>query len=112
MTAAWEFRVDRAEAVLRVRDTGIGMTEKEIETAMEPFRSAAAVGRRVVLRKKATVICRDEEAEPGRLLRAAAETDSKAAIPRPDRPRAHTRPGGAIGKDHSHAADLKQFARG
>jgi PAS domain S-box-containing protein len=26
------------EAVLRVRDTGIGMSEKEIETALEPFR--------------------------------------------------------------------------
>ena len=32
---------DRAEAILRVRDTGIGMTEKEIETAMEPFRQLA-----------------------------------------------------------------------
>ena len=32
---------DRAEAVLRVRDTGIGMTEKEILTAMEPFRQLA-----------------------------------------------------------------------
>jgi signal transduction histidine kinase len=29
---------DRNEAVLRVRDTGIGMSEKEIETALEPFR--------------------------------------------------------------------------
>ncbi len=32
---------DRSEAVLRVRDTGVGMTEKEIETAMEPFRQLA-----------------------------------------------------------------------
>jgi PAS domain S-box-containing protein len=32
---------DRAEATLRVRDTGAGMTEKEIETAMEPFRQLA-----------------------------------------------------------------------
>jgi PAS domain S-box-containing protein len=32
---------DRAEAILRVRDTGIGMTDKEIETAMEPFRQLA-----------------------------------------------------------------------
>jgi PAS domain S-box-containing protein len=32
---------DRAEAILRVRDTGIGMTEKEILTAMEPFRQLA-----------------------------------------------------------------------
>ncbi|MPZ57458.1 MAG: PAS domain S-box protein [Rhizobiales bacterium] len=29
---------ERGEAVLRVRDTGIGMSEKEIETALEPFR--------------------------------------------------------------------------
>ena len=32
---------ERGEAILRVRDTGIGMTEKEIETAMEPFRQLA-----------------------------------------------------------------------
>jgi PAS domain S-box-containing protein len=32
---------ERGEAVLRVRDTGHGMTEKEIETAMEPFRQLA-----------------------------------------------------------------------
>src|SRR3954462_1210147 len=32
---------DRADAVLRVRDTGAGMTDKEIETAMEPFRQLA-----------------------------------------------------------------------
>jgi len=32
---------DRAEAILRVRDTGIGMTDKEILTAMEPFRQLA-----------------------------------------------------------------------
>jgi PAS domain S-box-containing protein len=32
---------DRGEAVLRVRDTGHGMTEKEIETALEPFRQLA-----------------------------------------------------------------------
>ncbi len=29
---------ERGEVVLRVRDTGVGMTDKEIETAMEPFR--------------------------------------------------------------------------
>jgi PAS domain S-box-containing protein len=29
---------ERGEAVLRVRDTGIGMSESEIETALEPFR--------------------------------------------------------------------------
>jgi len=32
---------DRGEAALRVRDTGIGMSEKEIETALEPFRQLA-----------------------------------------------------------------------
>jgi len=32
---------ERGEAALRVRDTGAGMTEKEIETAMEPFRQLA-----------------------------------------------------------------------
>ena len=32
---------ERSEAVLRVRDTGVGMTDKEIETAMEPFRQLA-----------------------------------------------------------------------
>jgi PAS domain S-box-containing protein len=33
------------EAVLRVRDTGIGMSEKEIETALEPFRQLATSAR-------------------------------------------------------------------
>ncbi len=29
---------DAGDAVLRVRDTGIGMTDREVETALEPFR--------------------------------------------------------------------------
>jgi PAS domain S-box-containing protein len=32
---------ERGEVTLRVRDTGVGMTDKEIETAMEPFRQLA-----------------------------------------------------------------------
>jgi signal transduction histidine kinase len=32
---------DRGEAMLRVRDTGVGMSEKEIEAALEPFRQLA-----------------------------------------------------------------------
>ena len=32
---------DSGEVVLRVRDTGIGMSEKDIETALEPFRQLA-----------------------------------------------------------------------
>ena len=32
---------ERGEAVLRVRDTGVGMTEKELIVAMEPFRQIA-----------------------------------------------------------------------
>ena len=32
---------DRAEVILRVRDTGLGMTDKEIETALQPFRQLA-----------------------------------------------------------------------
>jgi PAS domain S-box-containing protein len=36
---------DRGEAVLRVRDTGIGMTEKELGLAMEPFRQVASTRR-------------------------------------------------------------------
>jgi len=35
---------DNGEAVLRVRDTGVGMSEKDIETAMEPFRQATTSG--------------------------------------------------------------------
>src|SRR5213078_1097918 len=31
--------------VLRVRDTGLGMTEKEIEAALEPFRQLATSSR-------------------------------------------------------------------
>ncbi len=36
---------DRGEVAIRVRDTGIGMTEKEIETALEPFRQLATARR-------------------------------------------------------------------
>jgi PAS domain S-box-containing protein len=32
---------DTGEVVLRVRDTGIGMSEKDIQTALEPFRAPA-----------------------------------------------------------------------
>ncbi|HEX2215408.1 MAG TPA: PAS domain-containing sensor histidine kinase, partial [Xanthobacteraceae bacterium] len=36
---------DRGEAVLRVRDTGVGMSEKDIETALEPFRQLPTAAR-------------------------------------------------------------------
>nr|WP_256515585.1 PAS domain-containing sensor histidine kinase [Alsobacter ponti] len=36
---------DRGEVAIRVRDTGIGMTEKEIEVALEPFRQLATARR-------------------------------------------------------------------
>jgi PAS domain S-box-containing protein len=36
---------DHGEAVLRVRDTGVGMTEKQLATALEPFRQIATSGR-------------------------------------------------------------------
>ena len=36
---------DHGEEVLRVRDTGVGMTEKELATALEPFRQVATAGR-------------------------------------------------------------------
>jgi PAS domain S-box-containing protein len=36
---------ERGEVVLRVRDTGIGMSEAEIETALEPFRQITTAGR-------------------------------------------------------------------
>jgi len=35
---------DGGEVVLRVRDTGVGMSEKDIELALEPFRQAATSG--------------------------------------------------------------------
>ena len=35
---------DTGEAVLRVRDTGVGMSEKDVETALEPFRQVAISG--------------------------------------------------------------------
>ncbi|MGC2125106.1 MAG: ATP-binding protein, partial [Xanthobacteraceae bacterium] len=35
---------DSREAVLRVRDTGAGMSEKDIEAALEPFRQIATSG--------------------------------------------------------------------
>jgi signal transduction histidine kinase len=34
---------DDQEVVLRVRDTGTGMSEKDLETALEPFRQVATV---------------------------------------------------------------------
>ncbi len=36
---------DEGEAVIRVRDTGIGMTEKETEAAMQPFRQVSMTRR-------------------------------------------------------------------
>jgi len=36
---------DDHEVILRVRDTGIGMSEKELQTAMEPFRQLATSAR-------------------------------------------------------------------
>jgi signal transduction histidine kinase len=36
---------DDCDVVLRVRDTGIGMSEKDLETAMEPFRQLATSSR-------------------------------------------------------------------
>jgi PAS domain S-box-containing protein len=38
---------DNGEVVLRVRDTGIGMSEQDIVTALEPFRQLATSGRAV-----------------------------------------------------------------
>jgi signal transduction histidine kinase/PAS domain-containing protein len=35
---------DNGEAVLRVRDTGVGMSEKDVEAALEPFRQTATSG--------------------------------------------------------------------
>ncbi len=37
---------DDNEAVLRVRDTGVGMSENELQTALEPFRQLATTSRR------------------------------------------------------------------
>jgi signal transduction histidine kinase len=36
---------DDQEVVLRVRDTGAGMSEKELQTALEPFRQVATAAR-------------------------------------------------------------------
>jgi signal transduction histidine kinase len=35
---------DAGEVVLRVRDTGVGMSEQDIQTALEPFRQLATSG--------------------------------------------------------------------
>jgi signal transduction histidine kinase len=37
---------DRGEVAFRVRDTGIGMTEQEVEAALEPFRQLATARKR------------------------------------------------------------------
>jgi PAS domain S-box-containing protein len=36
---------DRGEVILRVRDTGVGMTDKELALAMEPFRQVSSTRR-------------------------------------------------------------------
>jgi signal transduction histidine kinase len=36
---------DGHDVVLRVRDTGAGMSEKELQTALEPFRQTAIAAR-------------------------------------------------------------------
>ena len=36
---------DSGEVVIRIRDTGVGMSEKDIETALKPFRQLATSGR-------------------------------------------------------------------
>jgi signal transduction histidine kinase len=36
---------ERGEVVIRVRDTGVGMSEKDIETALKPFRQLATTGK-------------------------------------------------------------------
>jgi signal transduction histidine kinase len=38
-------RTDHGEAVLRVRDTGVGMSDKDLATALEPFRQLATAAR-------------------------------------------------------------------
>lgn len=38
-------RTDHGEAVLRVRDTGVGMSETDLKTALEPFRQLATATR-------------------------------------------------------------------
>jgi signal transduction histidine kinase len=38
-------RTERGETVLRVRDTGIGMSADELEAAMQPFRHIASTSR-------------------------------------------------------------------
>ena len=44
---------DSSEVVLRVRDTGVGMSEKDIEAALEPFRQAGDVGQLGLRRNRA-----------------------------------------------------------
>jgi signal transduction histidine kinase len=36
---------DHGEAVMRVRDTGVGMSEKDLQTALEPFRQVVTAAR-------------------------------------------------------------------
>ena len=71
-------RLDRAqrdgEVVLRVRDTGIGMSEKELATALEPFRQVATATRRP--RSAPASACRSPRRWPRRTAPASASTAS------------------------------------
>ena len=81
-----------ARALLSVRNAGGGRAGSANASRLQGSRISAARDRR--------------------FLRAAAETDSTAAISRFDRTRAHIPLGGAVGEDHSHSANCRAICSG
>ena len=66
---------DSGEVVLRIRDTGIGMTANDIDTAMKPFRQVSTPGR--PRRRAPALACRS----PRRWSRPTARPSPSTASP-------------------------------
>ena len=69
---------DDREIVLRVRDTGLGMSEKELQTALEPFRQLATSRPRPAAPGSA---CRSPRRSPRPTARVSASAARSATAP-------------------------------
>ena len=83
--------------MLRVRDTGIGMSEKDIETALEPFRQLATSARcgsggtglglpltkALAEANRATLHDQERGSMPARWSRSRSRADARAGVDNP-----------------------------